>query len=253
GGVDLAVVVTASTQGPDLLVGHVLDELRGAGIAPEEVLPDPGSVVGTESLVIAVGDGVHEGDQCALGVLLEERVPLAAPDDLDDVPACAAEVRLQLLDDLAVAANRAVEALEVAVDDEREVVQCIVGGDLEGAPRLDLVHLAVSEKRPHVLLRGVRDPAVVQVPIEPCLVDRVERSQAHRNGGEFPELREAARMRVGVQRPTGVALLLPETVEIVLPQPTLEVSTCVHAGRGVPLEEDVVAAARVVLAAEEVV
>ena len=32
-------------------------------------------------------------------------VPLAAPDDLDDVPAGAAEVRLQLLDDLAVAAR----------------------------------------------------------------------------------------------------------------------------------------------------
>ena len=47
--------------------------------------------------------------------------------------------------------------------------------------------------------------------------------------------------------------LLAEAVEPVLRQPALEVGAGVDAGGGVALDEDLVAAARVVLAAEEVV
>jgi hypothetical protein len=51
-----------------------------------------------------------------------------------------------------------------------------------------------------------------------------------------------------------VRLLLAEAVELVLGQPALEQEGAgVDAGGGVALEEDLVAAARVVLAAEEVV
>ena len=48
-------------------------------------------------------------------------------------------------------------------------------------------------------------------------------------------------------------LLLAESVELVLAQPALEEGAGVHAGGGVALVEDLVAAAGVVLAAEEVV
>jgi hypothetical protein len=50
-----------------------------------------------------------------------------------------------------------------------------------------------------------------------------------------------------------VADLLPEPVELVLGQAALEVGAGVDAGGGVALEVDLVAAAGVVLAAEEVV
>ena len=50
-----------------------------------------------------------------------------------------------------------------------------------------------------------------------------------------------------------MALLLAEPVELLLGQAALEERAGVHAGGGVALEEDLVAAARVVLAAEEVV
>ena len=46
------------------------------------------------------------------------------------------------------------------------------GGVLEHPPRLGLVHLAVAEERPDVLLRGVLDAALVEVTVRPCLVDR---------------------------------------------------------------------------------
>ena len=84
-------------------------------------------------------------------VLLEERIPVAAPDDFDDVPAGAAERAFQLLDDLAVAAHRAVEPLQVAVDDEDQVVELLARGERDGAERFGLVAFAVAQERPDVL------------------------------------------------------------------------------------------------------
>src|SRR5207302_707079 len=94
---------------------------RRPRVAAEEVLPDVRAGLHAVGLELAVRRGVHLVDQHAVGVLGQQRVPVAAPDDLDHVPACTAEERLELLDDLAVAAHRAVQALQVAVDDEGEV------------------------------------------------------------------------------------------------------------------------------------
>ncbi len=253
GGVHLAVVVSAAGKAPDLLVREVLDHLAGARVTPEEVLAHVGAVVGLVGLVVAVVGDVHQVDQRAVGVLGEQLVPLAAPDDLDDVPAGTAEERLQLLDDLAVAADRPVQPLQVAVDDEREVVQLLAGGDADGPERLGLVHLPVAEERPHTLLAGVLDAAVLQVAVEPGLVDRVERAQAHGDGGELPELRHEPGVWVRREPPARVGQLLAEAVELALGEAALEEGTGVHAGGGVALVEDLVAAAGVVLAAEEVV
>ena len=253
GGVDLAVVVPAALERPDLVVGHLLDERLGPRVAAEEVLADERAVLGPERLEVAVGRRVHQVDERAVLVGVEQGVPLAAPDDLDDVPAGAAELRLELLDDLAVAAHRAVEPLQVAVDDEREVVQALLAGQLEHAAGLGLVHLAVAEERPDVLLAGVLDAAQVQVPVGPRLVDRRRRAEAHRDGRELPQVRREARVRVGRQAAARVRQLLAEPVELVLGQAALEERAGVDAGGGVALEVDLVAAAGVVLAAEEVV
>jgi hypothetical protein len=131
-------------------------------VAAEEVVADELAVLGAVRLEVAVGGGVHEAHERAVGVDLQQLVPAAAPDDLDDVPAGAAEERLELLDDLAVAAHRAVEALQVAVDDEREVVQALVGRDLQLAAALDLVHLAVAEEGPHVRVDRSLMPRLVR-------------------------------------------------------------------------------------------
>ena len=64
-------------------------------------------------------------------------------------------VGLELLDDLAVAADRAVEALQVAVDDEDQVVELLARGQRERAERLGLVALAVAEEAPHPACRLV--------------------------------------------------------------------------------------------------
>ena len=154
-GEDLAVVVAAAAELREVVVGQVLDERLEPRIRPEEVLPDVGAAHHRELLELAVDGAVHLLDQDAVPIAGQELVPLAAPDDLDDVPAGAAEDRLQLLDDLAVAADGPVEALQVAVDDERQVVQALVGGDVKRAERLGLVGLAVAQERPDARARRV--------------------------------------------------------------------------------------------------
>src|SRR5699024_9799895 len=123
GGEDLAVVVPAALEVPDLLVGVVLDHRLRPRVAPEEVVAEEAAGLALVRLLGPVGRDGHEGDQGTISVLAQQCVPFATPDDLDDVPACAAEVRLELLHDLAVAAPGPVEALQVAVDDEVEVVE----------------------------------------------------------------------------------------------------------------------------------
>ena len=217
------------------------------------MLADVAARLDAVGLELPVGRGVHRVDEHPVGVLGEDRVPVAAPDDLDHVPARAAEERLKLLDDLAVAADRAVEPLQVAVDDEGEVVELLARREADRAERLRLVHLAVAEERPHVRARGVVQLPGEQVAVEPRLVDGVERAEAHGDGRELPEVGHQPRVRVGRQPAAAVRLLLAEPVELGLGQPALEERPRVDAGRGVPLEEHLVAGLPVVLAAEEVV
>src|SRR3546814_9151167 len=98
--VHLAVVVPAALEVPDLLVGVVLGEGRGALVPAEEVLAHVGAALGLVGLVVAVGRDVPEVEQRPVGVALEQVVPLAAPHHLAAVPSSATEEAPQFLDDL---------------------------------------------------------------------------------------------------------------------------------------------------------
>ena len=253
GRIHLAVVVPAAAQPPDLVVGEVLDEPLGRRRATEEVLADVAAGLTLVGLVVPVQRLVHDAHQVAGRVARQERVPLPAPDHLEHVPPRTAEEGLELLDDLAVAPDRPVEPLQVAVHDERQVVEAVVGGQLQQSSGLRLVHLAVPEERPHVLVGGVLDATVAQVTVELRLVDRVHRADPHRDRGELPEGGQQPRVRIGRQPVRGLGLLLTEAVQVHRIQPTLEKAPGVHPGRRVALEEDVVTAAGVVGTTEEVV
>jgi hypothetical protein len=147
-------VAAALELPPDVLVAPVLDHLAGARVAVEEVLADVLAVVGAEGLVVAVEVWFIRWDQRAVAVGGEQRVPAAAPDDLDDVPAGAAEEGLELLDDLAVAAHRAVEALQVAVDDEVEVVELLAAASWS-RPRDSGSSISPSPRKAHTCCRLV--------------------------------------------------------------------------------------------------
>src|SRR5699024_11867288 len=111
GSVNLAVVVTTTAQRPNLVIGHVFNQLQGALIAAEDLLAHISAVVGLESLVVTIRSCVHDVDKCAILVCFEQLVPCATPNDLGDVPASAAEEGLQLLDNLGVTTHRAVKTL----------------------------------------------------------------------------------------------------------------------------------------------
>ena len=104
-----------------------------------------------------------------------------------------------------------------------------------------------------MLVGGVPDAAVVQVVVEPRLVDGVQRAQAHRHGGELPEVGHQPRVRVGRQAAAGVAVLLAEAVELIGAEPALQEGAGVDPGGGMALDEHLVAAAGMRLASEEVV
>ena len=232
--------MTAAPEPGQVIVGEVLDQATEPRVGTEEVLPDVGPAGDRVLLELAVDRLVHLVDQHSVRVAGQQLVPLAAPDHLDHVPAGAAEDPLQLLDDLAVAADRAVQALQVAVDHEGEVVELLPAGDPQRAERLRLVHLAVAEEGPDARAAGVRDAPMMQIAVEARLVDRGDRTEPHADGREFPELRHEPRMRVRGEALSGLHLAT-EVVELIGAQASLEEGARIHARCGVSLVEDLVA------------
>ena len=251
GGVHLVRIVAAAVQAPDVLVGHACDHFQQLRILAEEVLAHVGAVIGTVGLVFAVHRFHHDAAQRAIGVAGQQLVPVRAPDELDDVPAGAAEVAFQLLDDLAVAAHRTVQTLQVAVDDEDEVVELLARRQTDGAQRFGFVHLAVTAEHPDLAVGGVGQAPGMQILQEACLIDGHQRPQAHGDGGELPEVRHQFRVRIRRQAVT--IDFLTEAVELVLGEAALDEGAAVQAGRGVALEVDQVTAVAFVRGMPEVV
>ena len=93
----------------------------------------------------------------------------------------------------------------------------------------------------------------MEVTIETRLIDRVDRTKTHRDGGEFPELRHQSWVRVRGETASGVRELLSETIELSFAQPTFKECAGIHSRARVPLEEDLIATAGMLLATEEVI
>src|SRR6185295_3476930 len=111
-------------------------EVEQARVGAEEMLAHVAAALDRVLLILAIDDLAEPPDQKAVGIPFEERIPVAAPDALDDVPARSTEDRFELLDDLAVAADRTVKSLQVAVDDEDQVVELFARGERDRAERL---------------------------------------------------------------------------------------------------------------------
>ena len=251
GRVDLVGVVAAPVQAPDVLVGHGRHHFLELGIFAEEMLPGVGAALGLEILVLAIHALFHAVAQDTLAVHGQERIPVGAPEHLDHVPARAPEGGFQFLHDLAVAAHRAVQALQVAVDDEDQVVELLPGGQGQGTQGFRFVGLAVAQEGPDMAARGVGDAPVVQIFEEACLVDGLQGAQTHGHGGELPELGHEPRVGVGGQPVS--AGFLAEVGELGLADAALQEGPGVYAGRRVALEEHQIAAMGSAVAVEEVV
>ena len=252
GVVDLDRIVPAERQLLELIVGQVLDHLQQARIRAPEVLAHVGARLDAVLLILAVDDLPHALHEQPVAILGEQRIPLPAPQDFDHVPARAAEGRLELLNDLPVAADRPVEPLQVAVDDEDQIVELLARRQRDRAECLRFVRLAVAEKRPDLGVRLRHQPAILHVADESRVVDRHDRAEPHRDGRVFPEVRHQPRMRVGRETAAG-SQLAAEISEMLLVDPPFEIGARVNAGGRMALEEDDVAVAFAVAAAEEMI
>ena len=228
--------MSAAVERPDLVVSPVGDHRRQLRVLAKKMLADVGAVLGFEVLVLAVDGLLHPPEQNAGGVAGDELVPAGSPQHLDHVPAGAAEDRLQLLNDLAIAADRAIQALQVAVDNENQIVEFFARGHRDRAERFGFVGLTIAQECPHLASRRVGQPAEVEVFEEPGLVDRHDWSQAHRHRRELPEVGHEP--RVGVGRQPLATDLLAEIEELLFAEAALQKSARVDTGRRMALDVD---------------
>ena len=142
--------------------------------------------------------------------------------------------------------------MEVAVDDEREVVELFARGERQRAQRFRLVALAVAHHDPDSLLAGVFDAAVMQVVVEARLVDAHQRRQPHRDCGEFPEIRHEPGVRVRTEAARR-AQFAPEVFQLLFGEASFQKSAGVEAGRSMALKINLVAAEVLAFGPEEVV
>ncbi len=148
GVVDLDGIVAAESQPFELLVGEMAHHLEQPRIGAEEVLAEIRAALDGVLLILPVDDFAHALDEQAVAIGGEQRIPIAPPQHLDHVPAGAAEDRFELLNDVAVAADGTIEPLQIAVDDEDQVVEFLARREADGAERFRLVGFTVPEEGP---------------------------------------------------------------------------------------------------------
>ena len=155
-GVNLDRIVASKAHLGQLLIAQVLHHFEQTRIGAEEILPEVRATGDKIFLILPVRDLAHALHEQAIAILGDQRVPIAAPNDLDDVPASAAEIGFQLLNDFSVAAHRTVQALEIAIDDEDQVVELFAGRQGDSAQGFGLVGFAVAKEGPY--------PAAASIP-----------------------------------------------------------------------------------------
>ncbi|MNB95677.1 hypothetical protein D3C75_428630 [compost metagenome] len=251
GGVHLVRVVATTVQAPDVVVGQTGHHRSGFRVLAEEMLAGIRPAEGLAVLVFAVDGFHHQLFQDAVGVLGQQGIPVTAPQQLDDIPAAATEHAFQFLDDLAVAAHRAVQALQVAVHHEDQVVQAFTAGQCDGTEGFRLVALAVADEAPHLAVGLLDQATVFQVAHELRLVDGGQRAQAHRHGRGLPVFRHQPRMRV--RRQAAAVHFHAELVQLLFADAAFQEGTRVDARGAVALDEQQVARMAFARGAPEVV
>ena len=111
--------------------------------------------------------------------------------------------------------------------------------------------ISPSPQNTHLAARRARQTTAFQVFQEAGLINGHQRAQAHRHGGELPEIRHQPRVRVGGQ--TLAVHFLAEAVQILFAQAAFQEGAGVHARRRVALDIDQIAFLFVIGRAPEVV
>src|ERR1700733_892053 len=239
GGEELAKIVAATLKPVDLAIRHMRDKVVHLRVFVKEVKEVVAAVSGAERLVLAIDRGGEPPKQRMLLIAREESVPFRAPEDLDDVPARAPEQALQFRNDLPVAAHRPIETLEIAVDDEGQIVEPFARRERKARDRFRLIHLAVAENAPDMSRRCIGETTMLEIAKKTSLVDRGDRTDAHRTSRRLPEIGHEPGMGIGTQTPAADLLAVP--LNLLFRQPAFEKSARIDAWRRMGLEENKVA------------
>src|SRR5690606_27212633 len=105
---------------------------------------------------------------------------------LDHIPTSAAEHAFEFLHDFAVAAHRAVKALQVTVDDKNQVVEFFAGGQRNGTEAFRFITLAIAQKCPDFAITRRDQATRFHIANKPRLINGLHRAQTHRYGWELP-------------------------------------------------------------------
>src|SRR5690606_22401904 len=100
------------------------------------------------------------------------------------------------LDDLAVTPYRAIQTLQITVDDKNQVIELLAACQRNGAERFRLVGFAVTQEAPDSLLAGRNQAAMLQILHEAGLVNGLNGAKRHGNGRELPEIRHQPGVRI---------------------------------------------------------
>ncbi len=161
-GIDLDRIVAAALQPVDVLVRHVRNDLLQFRILAEKRFAVEASVGGGVFLEFAVHGLMQPLEDHVVAVAREQRIPVRTPHDLDDVPAGAGEQSFEFLHDRAIAAHRPVEALQVAVHHEDQIVEAFARGHGQSGDGFRLIHFAVADEAPDFARFGFENAAVLR-------------------------------------------------------------------------------------------
>ena len=142
-------IKAAALQAENLVVAPVGHQRCRLRILAEELLAHVRAIFGFESLIFAVHALFHTFEQHAGVVAGQQFIPAGAPDDLDYVPAGAAEGCFQLIDDLSVAAHGPIKPLQVAINYKNQVVELLTRSQCQlRAQHLWFIGFTIAHKGP---------------------------------------------------------------------------------------------------------
>ena len=121
--VNFAQVMAAAFQAVDFVVGQGGANGLHARTLPKKMFAVEWAVIGRKGLQLTINGAVERIDEFAGRIARKQRIPIRAPQELDDVPASAGKQRLELVNDMTIAAHRAIQSLQVAVNDEDQIVE----------------------------------------------------------------------------------------------------------------------------------
>ena len=104
------------------------------------------------------------------------------------------------------------------------------------APSVSGSSVSPSPRNAHTLASVARlQSAIFEIAIEARLINRHDRTEAHRDGGEFPEIRHQPGMRIGGEPAAGFQFAA-KIFELLYGETAFEKGAGINAGRSVSLE-----------------